>query len=298
MSTSLSISPTSSNAQFFPTPSAANGVELLHDENLHEVLSFLGRHPIQTVAMVGLIHDNGLQSPLNRGAFYGCRNYLGQLEGVALIGHATLMETDSDRALKAFAHTAQGCTSAHLIMCKEDRLDKFWGYYAETGQEMRRVCRELLFELRRPINVLNEVPKLRLATMDDLDLLIPVHAEMAVEESGIDPRSHDAHGFVNRYARRISQSRTWVSTQDKRLMFKADVISDTREATYIEGVWVNPEARREGHGRICMSELARTLLWRTKSLCLFVNNENQEAQRFYKQSGYHLRSVYDTVFLK
>jgi ribosomal protein S18 acetylase RimI-like enzyme len=298
MPTSLSISPTSSNAQFFPTPSAANGVELLHDENLHEVLSFLGRHPIQTVAMVGLIHDNGLQSPLNRGAFYGCRNYLGQLEGVALIGHATLMETDSDRALKAFAHTAQGCTSAHLIMCKEDRIDKFWGYYAETGQEMRRVCRELLFELRRPINVSNEVPKLRLATIDDLDLLIPVHAEMAVEESGIDPRNHDAQGFVNRYARRISQGRTWVSTQDKRLMFKADVISDTREATYIEGVWVNPEARREGHGRICMSELAKTLLWRTKSLCLFVNNENQEAQQFYKQSGYNLCSVYDTVFLK
>ncbi|HXL82402.1 MAG TPA: GNAT family N-acetyltransferase [Pyrinomonadaceae bacterium] len=287
-----------SKAQFFPAAGAANGVELLHDENLDEVLSFLGRHPIQTVAMAGLIHDNGLQSPLNRGAFYGCRDYLGQLEGVALIGHATLMETDSDRALKAFAQTAQGCTSAHLIMCKEDSIDKFWGYYAETGQEMRRVCRELLFELRWPIDVSSEVPRLRLATVDDLDLLIPVHAEMAFEESGIDPRNHDAQGFANRYARRISQGRTWVLTQDKKLIFKAEVMSDTPEATYIEGVWVNPEARREGHGRICMSELARTLLWRTKSLCLFVNNENQEAQRFYKQSGYHLRSVYDTVFLK
>jgi len=298
MSVSLSINPEPSKAQFFPTAGAANGVEPLHDENLDEVLSFLGRHPIQTVAMVGLIHDNGLQSPLNRGAFYGCRDYLGQLEGVALIGHATLMETDSDRALKAFAQTAQGCTSAHLIMCKEDSIDKFWGYYAETGQEMRRVCRELLFELRWPIDVSSEVPRLRLATVDDLDLLIPVHAEMAFEESGIDPRNHDAQGFANRYARRISQGRTWVLTQDKKLIFKAEVMSDTPEATYIEGVWVNPEARREGHGRICMSELARTLLWRTKSLCLFVNNENQEAQRFYKQSGYHLRSVYDTVFLK
>ncbi len=298
ISISLSMHPAPSRAQFFPTAGAPVGVELLNDENLDEVLSFLGRHPIQTVGMVGLIHDNGLQSPLNRGAFFGCRNYLGQLEGVALIGHATLMETDSDRALKAFAQTAQTCTSAHLIMCKEDRIDKFWGYYAEAGQEMRRACRELLFELRWPIEFPGEVPKLRLATVDDLDLLIPVHAELALEESGIDPRNHDAQGFANRYARRIAQGRTWVLTQDEKLIFKADVISDTSEATYIEGVWVNPEARRQGHGGICMSQLARMLLWRTKSLCLFVNDENEDAQRFYRQAGYHLRTVYDTIFLK
>jgi ribosomal protein S18 acetylase RimI-like enzyme len=297
MSDSLSIHPGPSRVQFLPTASAPDEVELLNDENLAEVLSFLGRHPIQTVGMVGLIHDNGLQSPLNRGAFYGCRNYLGQLEGVALIGHATLMETESDRALKVFAQTAQGCTSAHLIMCKEDRIDKFWGYYAEVGQEMRRVCRELLFELRWPIEFSDEAPKLRLATLDDLDLLLPVHAEMALEESGIDPRNHDAQGFCDRYARRIAQGRTWVLTQDKKLMFKADVISDTPEATYIEGVWVNPDARRGGNGRTCMSQLARMLLWRTKSLCLFVNDENEEAQQFYRQAGYHLRSVYDTIFL-
>src|SRR5207249_9985914 len=113
------------------------------------------------------------------GTFYGCRNYLGQLEGVALIGHATLMETISDRALQAFAETAQQCKSVHMIMCEEDRIDKFWGYYAAAGQEMRRACRELLLELRWPIEVSQSIPQLRLATVDDLDLLVPVHAEMA-----------------------------------------------------------------------------------------------------------------------
>lgn len=297
MSVSLSMYPVPAEAQLFPTASAPAEVELLNDEHLDEILSFLGRHPIQTVGMMGLIYDNGLQSPLNRGAFYGCRNYLGQLEGVALIGHATLMETDSDRALKAFAQTAQGCTSAHLIMCKEDRIDKFWGYYAEQGGTMRRACRELLFELRWPIEISEEVPKLRLATVADLDLLIPAHAEMALEESGIDPRNHDAQGFANRYARRIAHGRTWVLTQGKKLIFKADIISDTPKATYIEGVWVNAEARHQGHGRLCMAQLARMLLSRTKSLCLFVNDENEEAQTFYRQAGYHLRTVYDTIFL-
>jgi predicted GNAT family acetyltransferase len=87
-------------------------------------------------------------------------------------------------------------------------------------------------------------------------------------------------------------------TENQKLIFKAEVVSETPETVYIEGVWVAPEARGQGLGKSCMSQLARTLLCKTKSICLFVNDENEEARRFYRQSGYHLRSVYDTIFLK
>ena len=92
-------------------------VDPLRNSEYAEVLAFLERRPVNTVCLAGLIRDNGLESPFNRGTFYGCRNDQGQLEGVALIGHATLLETASDRALKAFADTAQRCSSVHLIMC-------------------------------------------------------------------------------------------------------------------------------------------------------------------------------------
>ena len=127
---------------------------------------------------------------------------------------------------------------------------------------------------------------------------MPVHAQMAFEESGVDPRQNDANGFCERYARRIAQGRTWVLIENGKLQFKAEIVAETPEATYIEGVWVNPESRRQGYGRRCLSQLARMLLWRTKSVCLFVNDENDEGQNFYKQAGYHLRTVYDTIFLK
>jgi predicted GNAT family acetyltransferase len=276
---------------------AAGSVNALHNSELVDVLMFLGRRPIYTAYLAGMIRDNGLESQLNRGTFYGYRNHLGKLEGVALIGHATLLETSSDQALQAFAKTAQHCNAVHLIMCEENRIENFWSYYAVEGQEMRRACRELLFELRWPIEV-SQVSTLRRATAEDLPLLLPVHAEMALDESGVDPRQQDAAGFYARYARRISQGRTWVLTEDGKLQFKAEVVAETPETTYIEGVWVNPAARRQGYGRRCMSQLARTLLWRTKSICLFVNDENEDAQRFYKQAGYHLRTVYDTIFLK
>jgi len=64
----------------------------LTDDEQNEVLAFLAERPIHTVCLAGFIRDNGLSSPHNRGTFYGCRNSEGRLEGVALIGHATLIE--------------------------------------------------------------------------------------------------------------------------------------------------------------------------------------------------------------
>src|SRR5439155_191235 len=139
-----------------------------------EVMDFLARRPIHTVGMVGLIYDNGLVSPFNRGTFYGCRNRQGQLEGVALIGHATLLETTTDRALEALVAIAQTCTSTHMIMGEEERIDDFWNYYAGDGQKMRRACRELLFELKWPVEALEEISGLRLATADDIELAMAI----------------------------------------------------------------------------------------------------------------------------
>ena len=143
-----------------------------------EVMDFLARRPIHTVGMVGLIYDNGLVSPFNRGTFYGCRNLQGQLEGVALIGHATLMETTSDRALEALARIAQTCTTGHMIMGEQERINEFWDYYAEAGQQMRRACREMLFELRWPVEARAEVGKER----EDFGRRIGLHR---IEDAGI-----------------------------------------------------------------------------------------------------------------
>ena len=79
-------------------------------------------------------------------------------------------------------------------------------------------------------------------------------------------------------------------------MFKADVVSETLEASYVEGVWIHPNARRQGYGRNCMGQLARMLFCR--SICLFVNAGNKPAQSFYKGCSYNLRASYGIIFLK
>jgi len=272
-------------------------VKALTAEDQHEVLAFLAERSLHTIFMTGFIRDNGLVSPLNRGTFYACRNEEGHLEGVSLIGHATLIETRSSRVLEAFARLAREYSSAHVIMAEQEKVEDFWHNYSETGQPPRVVCQELMFEQRWPVQVNETVHELRQATLEDLDLVAPVQAEMAFEESGVNPLEKDPEGFRRRYARRIEQGRVWVLVENERLIFKTDVISTTAEVTYLEGVYVNPQDRGQGYGLRCLSQLGRTLLTQTESIVVLVNQQNQKGIGLYRKAGYRLRGYYDTIFL-
>jgi predicted GNAT family acetyltransferase len=267
-----------------------------HDEG--EVLDFLAERPVHTVVMSGLIRDNGVESPFNRGTFYACRDSEGRLAGVALIGHATFVEARAEGALRSFAELAQKERDAHLILGEQGLIHRFWGHYAPSGQTPRLFCRELLFEQRWPVEACEPVPDLRRATLDDLMLVMPVHAAMAYDESGINPLDVDMAGFRLRCARRIEGGRVWVLVEDGNLVFKADVASETPDCTYVEGVYVEPSNRQRGHGLRCLSHLGRKLLARSESVCALVNEQNLAAQSLFLRAGYKLRGYYETIFLE
>lgn len=280
----------------FPVQAGPLTVERLASGHEGEVLSFLAARPIHTVIMAGQIRDHGLVSPLNRGTFYGCRNLMGQLEGVALIGHVTMVETFNDGVLNVFAELAQDYEQTHVIIGELEKVARFWERYAPSGQPLRLACRELLFEQRWPVEVKGAVD-LRRATLDDIEQIMPVHAQMALEECGVNPMERDPIGFRERVACRIQKGRVWACTKQGQLICKADVVSDTPEQTYLEGVYVNPEHRGRGFGARFISQLSRTLLAQTKSLSVLVNEQNPAAQLFYQKAGFKLRGLYDTIYL-
>ena len=284
-----------------PTPRMtynSSGVETLAEQHKAEILAFLAERPLHTVYLAGFVRDNGVVSPLNRGSFYGYRNSNGRLEGVALIGHATLFEARSDEALAAFAGIAQKSSRTHMLLGEMDKVEHFWSLYGEGGQAPRLMCRELLFEQKFPVVVRKPVQGLRRATLRDLEMLLPVQAAMAFEESGVNPMEKDPNGFRLRCARRIEQGRVWVLIENGQLIFKADIISDTPEVVYLEGIYVAPEERGHGVGRRCLSQLTRNLLARTKTVSLLVNEQNETASAFYLKAGFKLRAHYDTIFLQ
>jgi uncharacterized protein len=272
-------------------------VRPLAQENKAEVLTFLAQRPAHTFGMVGFIETNGLVSEFNRGTFYGCRNEAAELEGVALIGHYILIEVRSDAALEMFARLAQECTSSHMVLGEQEIIETFWSYYADGGLAQRLHCRELLLEQRTANETEAQTQNLRLATAGDLELIVPAHAQSAFEESGTDPLQTDPDGFRERCSRRIDLGQTWVWVRDGRLIFKAEIITDTSSSVYLEGVWVDPSERGKGVGTACIAELTDNLLKRTSSVCLLVNEKSEAAQACYRKAGFSHVGHYDTIFL-
>jgi uncharacterized protein len=286
------------NLSDFAEPSGHCAIRELGRADQDEVVEFLSARPIHTVFMAGLIRDNSLVSPQNRGSFYGSRNRFGQLEGVALIGHATLIEAHTENSLIGFARVARNCHNAHLIRGEQSTIDTFWKYYAEAGREPRLVCREHLFELKDVPSSANAPVDLRPAAIDDIEKVMAVNSSMAFEEGGISPLQRDPGGFRSRTARRIEKGRVWVWIEDNRLIFKTDVVSETPEVTYLEGLFVHPEERRKGYGLRCLAKLSAILMDRSRSICLTVNQDNKKAIALYSKAGYQINSQYETIYLR
>ena len=291
----LTVSPTNPQSPAFNSGSS-RWIEALDEQQKPEVLDFLSARPLHTFILSSWIKDNGLVNSLNRGTFYGYRDESRQLRGVALVGHVTLFETRVDDALKAFSELARNCSSVRTVLSEADKIAGMGILNSDSGRSARRVCRELLLEKHESEN-LNTLSTFRQANPDDLDLVVPVHAQTAFEESGINPLHVDRAGFVERCARRIKQGRVWVSIEHGRLKFKADVVSDTPDVVYLEGVYVSAEHRGNGYGARCMTQLTNQLLERTKTVCMLVNETNSAAQKSYQKAGFKFREYYDTIFL-
>lgn len=127
-------------------------VSLLENSDRQEVLEFLKIRPVHTFVMTSFIKDNGLKNADNRGKFYNYRNPAGRLEGVALVGHTTLVEARSENSLTAFALIArQSETPIHFMMSDGVMIETFWKHYTGDNRAPRLICSELLFELNFPV---------------------------------------------------------------------------------------------------------------------------------------------------
>jgi hypothetical protein len=195
-----------------------------------------------------------------------------------------------------------------MVLGEAEPVADFWAQYrAGVHQPMRRACRELLFELERAATFdarpssdarpARACAAPRLATLEDLPLVMPVQARMAEDESGVNPLASDPEGFRRRCERRIERGRTWVLTEGGRLVFKAEVMADAGRVVYLEGVHVAEGERDRGRGLGCLSWLTGELLRRAGSVCVLVNERNAPAQALYRRAGFRFVGHYDTIFL-
>lgn len=280
----------------------AEGTGLLSVTELGEsdrtaVLAFLSSRAAHAIVMAGFITDNGIESELNRGTYVGCRDAVGQLEGVALVGHTTMVEARTERALLALAAAARSSlTQIHVIMSDGENARRFWRAFSERSAGPRRECKELQFEAGAPFSERDSEKNVRQATIAELMPIAQAQAELALMESGIDPMKVDREGFLRRVARRIGQGRTFVLVEDGDLVFKADVMAKTEQAIYLEGIYVAPGHRGGLVGSQCLRALTSDLLKRVDHICLLSNEKLGRAHSAFQNAGYRLAGECITVF--
>lgn len=275
-----------------------NTVEVLTENDRAEVLNFLKLRPVHTVIMTSFIRDNGMESADNRGKFYGYRNSDGQLEGVALIGHTTLIEARSENSLEAFALQARVSeTPIKMMMSHGDAIERFWNYYAVNGEKPLHNFKELLFELNFPFFVQPCEWDIRPARAEELEEVAKAQAAVAFMECGIDPMVKDREGFLKRCLKRIEMGRTFVATDNGKLVFKVDVVSETEDAAYLEGFYVAPEYRGREVGSKCLAKVSLELLNRVQNVCGLSNAEFTGVHRSLNKAGYKNTDFCQTIFV-
>lgn len=281
---------------WMPSPDLAGISELRRDDS-QEVLTFLSIRPVHTVVMASFINDNGMVSELNRGKFYGFRNANGQLEGVALIGHSTLVEARTDGALTALAFTARNSeTPIHLIMSSGNAAETFWQKMTDGLKPPRLTCTEALFEVSFPFAVQKTERQPKNADMSHLIAVAEAQAEVAFIECGVDPLLKDREGFLKRVARRIEQNRVFIVTDGDELVFKADIMAATDDVIYLEGVYVSEKYRGQGIGSDCLSALTLELLNRVEHICLLSNVDFESAHASFIKAGFNNTDHCTTLF--
>jgi ribosomal protein S18 acetylase RimI-like enzyme len=271
---------------------AAPSVALLARGQEAEALAFLAARPASTFIMAGYIRDNGLESPRNRGDFYACRDDDGNLTGVAMFGHATIFEARTGDEIVAFARFARTLPPMHLVAGEPAEVELFWKTYARPDAAPPNRVPFFLYELRHPIEVPAPAPELRPAELSQVEQVARVHAEIAVETSGVNPLEIDREGFLRRTAERIAKGRVWVCADGERMNFKADVVSEMPDVIYLEGVYVAPSERGKGFGLRCLARLCLELLKRARAVTVLVVTDNTPAVSLYKRAGFRLHSDY------
>jgi GNAT superfamily N-acetyltransferase len=249
-----------------------------------KILRFCAQDPIERVFLEDVARRG-------QGRFAGLEED-GELIGLCHLGSNLVPSGDGCAAFAGLAARA----GARMLIGEQRAVGELW------DAARRRLPEPRADRPGQPVYVLDEPPApgdtgLRPAVLSDLDILVPACAASHEEELGIDPLARDPNGFRWRTRVQVDEGRSWLWESNGVILFKAEASAWTPEAVQLQQVWVDPAARRQGHGSRGLRDLARLLLADVPRVCLFVRAENAPAIALYESIGMRRALYYRSVLL-
>ena len=210
---------------------------------------------------------------------------------IPLRGQRADLVAFADRALS----TPRRCSSlvgrADLVLPMWDRLQHGWG----PARDIRD---------RQPLLALSSRPRcavdpgVRRVRVDELDAYLVAAVDMFIGEVGIDPRVGDGgRGYRRRVASLIGAGRAFARFEQGRVVFKAEIGSQSPAVGQIQGVWVHPEWRGHGVGTAGTAAVSAAVVQTGRIASLYVNGYNTVARAAYARVGFSEVGNFATVLL-
>jgi hypothetical protein len=141
-------------------------------------------------------------------------------------------------------------------------------------------------------------PRVRPATVKEVDLVMPAAAHMFEGEIGYAPYSGSGAAYRSALLNLIDRGHTFVVVEDREVVFKADVGSVALGCAQIQGVWLAPRLRGQGLAVPMMAAVVEQVMeTRARWLTLYVNDFNTSARATYRHVGFEDVGTFSTVLL-
>ena len=271
---------------------------LSHDETL-EVLAYLARDPIESVFLRGLILRAGLDLGRRHGCFVAYRGDDGELGGVMLVSSLVVPFASAPEAPAALAGTLKNSPyRMRNLVGRRSTVEALWAAMGFWRPKPRlvRTSQPVYVVDRMSLHRAPAAPDLRVASLEDLDLLVQAGAAMMLEEVEEDPLRSRPGQYRSFVRDRILRGEEYVWIDEQGLCFKCNVSSRTPDAAQIEGVYTPRPRRQMGYAKRGLSEVCRRLLADVPALTLYVNDFNLPAVRLYEGIGFRCAGEYQSMF--
>ncbi len=272
-------------------------LRVLGDGDRQALLRLCKDDPVSNVFVIERILSGG---PIGRGGQMWGWFEGGELVSACWSGANFVLIQATPAAIAAFAVRARNdgrrcmsvCGPAATTLQLWELLSPAWG----TPREVRP--NQPLMELATA-PLVEPDPQVRLATADDLDVLLPACVAMFTEEVGYSPVASDG-GWSYRarveYLVRSERAYVRIDPVTRTVIFKAELgaVSDT--VAQVQGVYVDPRYRGQGLATPGMAAVvALTQRNVVPIVSLYVNDYNTRALATYERVGFQQSGAFATV---
>ena len=275
-------------------PVDGRGVSVVLD--LTAVSRVLDSDPVAACMVAARVADHGIEPRAMGGELWTRRH---PLEALCVAGANLIPLRGALADLHAFADQALGSTrrcsslvgQADLVMPMWERLNRGWGPARDV-----RDNQPLLALHTQPACAPD--PAVRRVRVDELDAYLVAAVDMFIGEVGIDPRAGDGgRSYRRRIAALIASGRAYARFEQGRVVFKAEIGSQSPAAGQIQGVWVHPEWRGHGLGTAGTAAVAASVVDGGRIASLYVNGYNTVARAAYARVGFREVGTFATILL-